>query len=128
MVNLFAEPEADAVCVFDDKSSALDRTAALLSSAGLKVRPFGHANTLFEYARIHRLRVALIVFAGSKANGLEIAAQWQRVSPATAVLFSLRVHRGEKKPARSGGELINLIYERCMGIIQTTDRIEGALG
>jgi len=65
-----------------------------------------------EYARIYCPQVAVVDFGGPGGNGMEVAARVREVSPKTAVIISLKVHRAKARSMLPRGELVNLIAQQ----------------
>ncbi len=98
------------ICLLDDDSASLANNSRLLASMNFRTQPFCDPNALLRYAEVFHPRIAIVDFGGSHAGGLEMAKRIKEVSPATRVIISLKVHRGERaRDMLSGKELTDLI-------------------
>ena len=128
MVSLLSNCESNTVCLLDNKATALEQIGQVLASAGLEVEPFTHPDAFLEYAQIHCPRIGLIVLGGASGSGLEVANRLRELSPATAVIFSLRIYRGRAQRLLLGNEFVNVIIQKCITTIQGTDSVQGRKG
>ena len=80
-------PNTDVICLLDDDPSVLKAVARLLSSAGWHVQQFDDPEKFLEYARIHRVPVAVLDVWMPAMNGLEVQSRLRQVSPSTRVII-----------------------------------------
>jgi FixJ family two-component response regulator len=76
-----------AICLLDDHPSVLKGLVRLLSSAGLKAKPFSDPNKFLAYERIHHSAVAVIDVWMPIMNGLEVQSRLRDISPSTRVIM-----------------------------------------
>ena len=101
------------VCILDSNPLTTQRTSSLLKSAGYKVRPFNRPDTFLKYVREHHPPAAIVDWGGSHAQGLQIRSRLREVSPITAVILSLKIHRGRARSMLGGNQMIRMIKEVC---------------
>jgi FixJ family two-component response regulator len=82
-----ANPITDVVCLLDDDLSVLKAVGRLLSSAGWRVKQFSDPEKFLEYAKIHRVPVALLDVWMPLMNGLEVQSRLCELSPSTRVII-----------------------------------------
>lgn len=82
-----ANPITDIICLLDDDPSVLKAVARLLSSAGWQARQFSDPEKFLEYAKIHRVPVAVLDVWMPSMNGLEVQSRLCEVSPSTRVII-----------------------------------------
>ncbi len=107
--NVIQSAKPSSVCLLDRDRSALWARSRALSEIGWEVRPFTDPETFIEYARIYCPETAVVDFGGSRGEGMKVATRVKEVSPTTAVIISLKVHRAEARSMLEGEELIKLI-------------------
>ncbi len=77
----------DIVCLLDDDLSVLKAVARLLSAAGWQAEQFSDPEKFLEYAKIHRIPVAVIDIWMPLMNGLEVQSRLRELSPSTRVII-----------------------------------------
>jgi FixJ family two-component response regulator len=75
------------VCLLDDDHSVLKAVARLLSAAGWQAQQFSNPEKFLEYAKIHRVPVAVIDIWMPLMNGLEVQSRLREISPSTRVII-----------------------------------------
>jgi FixJ family two-component response regulator len=75
------------VCLLDDDPSVLKAVARLLSAAGWQAEQFSNAEKFLEYAKIHRVPVAVLDVWMPLMNGLEVQSRLREISPSTRVII-----------------------------------------
>jgi FixJ family two-component response regulator len=78
---------SSAICLLDDHPSVLKGLVRLLSSAGLKAKPFSDPAKFLDYERIHHSPVAVIDVLMPIMNGLEVQSQLRDISPSTRIII-----------------------------------------
>jgi len=76
----------DVICLLDDDPSVLKAVVRLISSAGWQAQQFSDPKKFLEYAKIHRVPVAVIDVWMPLMNGLEVQSRLKEVSPSTRVI------------------------------------------
>jgi len=72
--------------LLDDDPSVLKAVGRLLSSAGWQAQQFSDPGKFLEYARIHRVPVAVLDVWMPAMNGLEVQSRLRELSPSTRVI------------------------------------------
>jgi FixJ family two-component response regulator len=75
------------VCLLDDDPSVLKAVARLLSAAGWQAEQFSNPEKFLEYAKIHRVPVAVLDVWMPLMNGLEVQSRLREISPSTRVII-----------------------------------------
>jgi FixJ family two-component response regulator len=82
-----ANPNTDVICLLDDDPSVLKAVARLLTAAGWQAQQFSNPEEFLEYAKIHRVPVALLDVWMPLMNGLEVQSRLHELSPSTRVII-----------------------------------------
>ena len=106
-------PSQRVVCVLDPDIDALRKTTRFLSLSAWDVRPFNHPDALLEYARNRSPAAAILDFGTTRRGSENVAERLRKLSPQTAIVISVKVHRSQVQGLLCGNELINLINEQC---------------
>jgi FixJ family two-component response regulator len=77
----------DVICLLDDDPSVLKAVARLLTAAGWLAQQFNNPEKFLEYAKIHRVPVALLDVWMPSMNGLEVQSRLRELSPSTRVII-----------------------------------------
>jgi FixJ family two-component response regulator len=80
-------PNTDVICLLDDDPSVLKAVARLLTAAGWQAQQFSNPEKFLEYAKIHRVPVALLDVWMPLMNGLEVQSRLRELSPSTRVII-----------------------------------------
>jgi FixJ family two-component response regulator len=80
-------PNTDVICLLDDDPSVLKAVARLLTAAGWLAQQFNNPEKFLEYAKIHRVPVALLDVWMPSMNGLEVQSRLRELSPSTRVII-----------------------------------------
>jgi len=107
------------VCVLDNNPSPRGSTCEIQVSAGWKAKPFSRPDTILDYARHYNPQAAIRDFSGLRRHRSEVVGRLKQTSRATAIVFPVKVHRGNAaRDVLGKNELLNSIekqYARRLG-------------